>query len=345
MAAIAAVTFVSMTGIAAADAVTDWNEVLLGIIRAEKVTPPMATRALAVMHTAIYDAVNGCGGDYEPYLMPKGAPSGASPEAAAIQAAHDALIYLYPKYWIMLDLNESASLRSVPEGDSREDGLDWGAKCATAIVDSRKNDGWNVVVPYVPTIAPGWWVPTPSDIRRRAVAELAIGGLLVHAGRQRLSLAGGHRRSIARNTRPRSTRSGNMAGRTEACARRTRRRSPLFWNDGAGSATPPGHWNSIAQDVAFDHGNDLRANARLFALLNVAAADAAIVAWDNKYAYSHWRPVTAIHQAFSDGNAGTAYDPSWTPLIPHSAVPRIRFGPQHVQRRMFDHTRAILRYG
>ena len=86
----------------------------------------------------------------------------------------------------------------------------------------------------------------------------------------------------------------------------------LFWADGAGTVTPPGHWNLIAQEVA---GNNMRQNARLFALLNVALADAAIAAWDAKYTYNFWRPVTAIRAGDTDGNPATAPDPAWMSLI------------------------------
>src|SRR5262249_49859374 len=79
----------------------------------------------------------------------------------------------------------------------------------------------------------------------------------------------------------------------------------LFWVNGPGTATPPGHWNEVAQAVAAGRGNSLAENARLFALLNLALADAAIVSWDAKYTYDFWRPVTAIRAADTDGNPDT----------------------------------------
>jgi PAP2 superfamily len=88
-----------------------------------------------------------------------------------------------------------------------------------------------------------------------------------------------------------------------------------FWADGAGTFTPPGHWNQIAQDVARDNFNSLVDNARLFATLNVAQADAAICCWDTKYTYSFWRPITAIRNADKDGNDQTTLDTSWTSLL------------------------------
>jgi len=88
-----------------------------------------------------------------------------------------------------------------------------------------------------------------------------------------------------------------------------------FLADGTGTITPPGHWNQIAQGVARQEGNTLAENARMFAMLNVAMADAGIAAWDAKYTYNSWRPITAIRDAADDGNDATTADPNWTPLL------------------------------
>src|SRR5262249_17554473 len=87
------------------------------------------------------------------------------------------------------------------------------------------------------------------------------------------------------------------------------------WNDGLGTAFAPGYWNKIAQSVAADQGLDLVSDARLFALLNIATADALISCWDAKYTYSLWRPVTSIPAADTDGNPDTEPDAGWTPLL------------------------------
>ena len=89
----------------------------------------------------------------------------------------------------------------------------------------------------------------------------------------------------------------------------------LFWADGAGTETPPGHWNKIAQQLARKRKYGLVETARLFAALNVAMGDAGIVCWETKYAYNWWRPITAIRNAASDGNSETEPDPTWTPLL------------------------------
>jgi hypothetical protein len=108
----------------------------------------------------------------------------------------------------------------------------------------------------------------------------------------------------------------------------------LFWADGAGTVTPPGHWNVIASDVATARGNRMRQNARLFAVLNIAMADAAIAAWDAKDTYNFWRPVTAIRLGDTDGNPATTPDPTWTPLIITPPFPDYisgHAGERHVQ--------------
>jgi hypothetical protein len=89
----------------------------------------------------------------------------------------------------------------------------------------------------------------------------------------------------------------------------------LFWADGGGTATPPGHWNQIAADVSMSQGRTLAENARTMAMLNLAMADAGIVCWDAKYVYDLWRPIDAIQQADIDGNPQTMADPDWLPLL------------------------------
>jgi hypothetical protein len=99
-----------------------------------------------------------------------------------------------------------------------------------------------------------------------------------------------------------------------------------FWANGGGTWTPPGHWNRVAQIVGDARGNTVVENARLFALLNIALADAAIVSWDNKYAFNHWRPVTAIAGTQDDGNEDTQSDPDWLPLLNTPPFPEYTSG-------------------
>jgi hypothetical protein len=105
-------------------------------------------------------------------------------------------------------------------------------------------------------------------------------------------------------------------GATNSTTRTSEQREiALFWADGPGTETPPGHWNKIAQQLARKRGYGLVETARLFAALNVAMADAAVVCWDTKYTYNWWRPITAIRAGANDGNPATEPDPNWTPLL------------------------------
>ena len=130
----------------------------------------------------------------------------------------------------------------------------------------------------------------------------------------------------ARRTRRISRRSGVWAGpdSTERTAEQTL--IARFWADGAGTATPPGHWNQIADDVARQRDTDLVQNARLFALLNIALADAGIASWDAKYYYGFWRPITAIREAGADGNALTMPETDWSPLLATPPFPSYTSG-------------------
>ena len=100
----------------------------------------------------------------------------------------------------------------------------------------------------------------------------------------------------------------------------------LFWADGPGTVTPPGHWNIIARDLATQRKLSLAENARLFALLNITVADAAILCWDCKYDCNFWRPITAIREADTDKNPATEKDPAWTPLIETPPFPEYTSG-------------------
>ncbi len=90
---------------------------------------------------------------------------------------------------------------------------------------------------------------------------------------------------------------------------------PRFWADNAGTSTPPGHWNNLAQQIAMAEGNSTADNARLFAMLDITLADAAIVSFNAKYNDDFWRPITAIQNADTDGNDLTVPDPTWQPFL------------------------------
>ena len=297
-----------------ADVIIDWNNVALNTIRQAGTSPPVASRALAMMHAAMYDAVNATDLTYNAYHSYQTALPGSSAEAAAAVAARDVLVSIYPQYAANYDTALASSLASIPDGPSKTNGLSLGHATASDIVAWRANDNWNMVVQYTPSTDPGKWRPTPPAYAPALLPNwpyvntfsMSSGSQFRGTGIPALDSP----EYAADFNETKSIGALNSATRT---AYQTQ--TAFFWADGGGTATPPGHWNSIAQTVAQQQGNTLLQNARLFALLNVSMADAAICAWDNKYAYSAWRPITAIRLANEDGNPLTDPDPTWTPLL------------------------------
>ncbi|HBL30135.1 MAG TPA: chemotaxis protein CheB, partial [Acidobacteria bacterium] len=147
-------------GSARADAVLDWNGVLLGAIRVDKTPPPKASRAMAVVNVAIFDAVNGILGGATPYHVTDHPPAGASAEAAAVAAAHRALAALYPAQQATFDAAYQTSLAALPDGASKTDGIAWGQEVADAILDLRADDHSGATVAWESPVGGGWWVPT-----------------------------------------------------------------------------------------------------------------------------------------------------------------------------------------
>ncbi len=278
------------------DVVTDWNTAALDAIRAGRTPPPIASRSLAILHVSIYDAVNGIARTDEPYLVQSSASASASREAAASAAAHKALVNLFPAAVSSFDALHAAILAGIPNGPQKTAGIVWGEFVANQILAARANDGSDAIVPPPGGSGPGVWVPPPPAF---APYLLPQWGFVVPFGMRSSpqfrppglpSLDSEQYAADYNEVKELGAAVGST--RTEEQAQ-----IALFWADGAATETPPGHWNSIAQIIAAGQGNTLEENARLFALLNIAMADAAICAWDAKYTFHFWRPVTAINFA------------------------------------------------
>ena len=291
---------------ARADVVTDWNNAALDAIRSGNTPPPIASRNLAILHASIYDAVNGIARTNEPYLVQSAVPASASRPAAASAAAHQALVNLFPANASSFDALHAAILAGIPDSPQKRAGIVWGEFVANQILVARANDGSDAVVPPPVGSGPGVWVPTPPAFLPYLLPQW---GFVVPFGM--------NSSSQFRPPGPPSLDSQDYAADYEevkqlgALVGSTRTDDQteiaLFWADGAGTETPPGHWNSIAHTIADARGNTLEENARLFALLNIAMADAAICSWDAKYTFDFWRPVTAI--AFAEPQL------NWTSFI------------------------------
>jgi hypothetical protein len=324
-----------VAGAAAAEVVVDWNKVALNAIRTDKTPPPKASRALAMAHVAVFESVNALTGKtYASYFAGAGPgvgdgsfppPAVGSPEASAAAAAHRVLSALYPAQQAAFDAALATSLAAIPDGQAKSDGIAYGGYAADQILAVRSNDHANDVVDVEYPGGASWWAPTPPAFAANLLPNWpTVTPWALQSGSQLRPTAPPPPNS---SEHTHAFEEVQLLGKSDSTLRTAEQTQiALFWADGSGTVTPPGHWNVIAQGLAEEHHLSLLERARLFALLNIATADAAIVSWDAKYAFSCWRPVTGIQDAGEDGNPATRPDPTWLPLISTPPFPAYTSG-------------------
>lgn len=297
------------------DPVLYWNDQLLNAIRQSSTPPPRATRAMAMMHTAVFDALNAANGSrYAGYALNTHAGD-ANGSVAASVAAHKVLTQLFPGRTAQLDGALTNYLATQPDTPATAKGASLGVRSANAVIAKRANDGASLPASYTTGTQPGQWRPTPPDFVSAALPGWGqVTPWAMTSGDQFRADAPPALDSAAYAAAVNEVRSLGGLNSTTRTADQTE--IAKFWVDGGGTATPPGHWLQIAQDLAFERQQGTMDNARMFALLAMSVADAAISAWDTKYAYNIWRPIDAIRQGDTDGNALTGDDDFWTPLLP-----------------------------
>jgi len=294
------------------NAVIEWNRTLLMIVRTPGAQPASihSTRNFAILHAAVYDAVNNIHPKFSPYLVRlPDVPRSASEIAAADEAAHDVLVFLYPAFQVSLDTELQQDLALLPDNERKAQGIAVGQAVAGQLLAARSADGANVTPPpYIPGTQPGDYQLTPPNF---APADFAQWPQVTPFALEQ-----------ADEFRPGPPPALTSAFYTEAfnevkslgfinSTTRTAEQTQIgqFWNGNIQD-----FWNEIAQTAALQRNLNLEHSARLFALLNISLADTAIAFFDAKYTYNFWRPVTAIRLAATDGNPQTDPDPTWLPL-------------------------------
>jgi membrane-associated phospholipid phosphatase len=296
--------------------VVDWNRVLLSILNTPGAQPANIhpTRSFAMLHAAIYDAVNSIDRTHEPYLVSVRAPRGASETAAADAAAHAVLVALYPAEQSTIDADYAAELAQVADGPAKEKGLMVGNRIAADTLAVRADDGSSLAPPpFVAGPAPGSYRPTPPNLAAPVFTSWGrVTPFVLEDGSQFRPLAPPALTSDAYAAALAEVQSLGSATGSARTAEQTQ--IGTFWS-------PPiqNFWNQIADSVALADHSDLPTTARLFAALDLSLADSTIAFYDAKYAYRLWRPVTAIREADDDGNAKTVGDPTWLPLAGNTA--------------------------
>lgn len=334
---------------ARADAVTDWNAHWEEAVFATGQAVPAQARFGAILHTAIYDAVNGIARKFTPYVVEESAPHGARQEAAAVQAAYTVLARLYPSRLDALNTRLEESLRRIAgqqgNSESIERGRSWGEQVANQILALRSNDGWSTTPPpYFGSFDIGAWrsiaVGPSTDGSLPAVA-MQLASLkpfaLEHPAQFRPGppYAATVTEALATEEYAADVNEVKAIGSFDS-AIRTADQTHLarMWQ-----AIGPIDLNRAARSVV--DGNSLVENARLFALANMATSDALVTSMESKFIYNLWRPHHAIRLADSDGNPATEADTGWTALI---LAPRF---PEYISNHSclttaFMHTMARL---
>ncbi len=299
-------------------AVREWNQeaARLALLASSSLAPVQQGRVMAIVQVAVHDAVNGITGKYATYLPAVAAPANASPEAAAIAAAHYALVNIFANQPIQVsNLNTLyfASLAAHGLSDS-DPGVAYGRSAAAAILAARANDNaaqaqFNYTAPgagepgvwvpltALPALLPGWGEVTPFVLHN--ISQFGVPPPpALSSGRYARDY--NEIKVIGKNNSPTRT-----ALQTQIAT---------FW-----LGSPVAIWNQPLTQLLAASDFDLSATARAYALVYLAAADAGIACWAGKYQYNFWRPQPAIQRGDEDGNDLTEADPTWTPLF---ATPR-----------------------
>jgi hypothetical protein len=329
-----------------ANRVRAWNEIAINAsgldhmalapgenrIFGEQFGPGRASRAMAIVHIAIFDAVNAIAGRYRSYTGLSPVRASASMDAAIAQAAHDALAALYPSQWVSFDARLAQDLTQIPDGPAKSNGRDLGHRAAAAVLALRAGDGAHhaesrVGVDFIASDLPGKWRMDPiSQI------PLAMGAhwgqvqpfVLASADQFRVPPPPAMDSPEYASAFDEVKRLGGDGVVTPTARTADQTLAGIFWAyDGTPSlCAPPRLYNQIAVQIAGQMGSDGVELARLLALVNAALADAGIAIWESKYYYGFWRPVTGIREAdpgtgptgAGDDNPATVCDPTFTPL-------------------------------
>ena len=301
---------------ARADTVTDWNAITVETTMAATPDPALRGHTQVITQVAVFEAVNSIIGDYEPYLEKVPAPAGASPDAAAVAAAHRVLVSLHPDRTADLDAARTASLAAIPDGQPKIDGIAVGVAAADAILALRANDGFDVIVPYTPGKRPGDWQPTPPDFVpafRPGLGQVAPFAIESGAG-----FRASPPPPLRSEKYARAYREVKELGDANSTSRPQDRTDVARFFAVADDDTT---YYPAARQVSAAQGRTLSENGRIFALLSIAIWDSVVACFDSKYHYSTWRPITAIRAGDTDGNRRTEPDPNWEPLVPTPPFP------------------------
>ena len=280
--------------------------------------PPLAALHVAMVHGAIYDAVNAIDRSHAPYLSGLSAPSTASQAAAVAQAAHDVLYGITPvantAVRTRIDSMLTTSLAMIDPGQPKLDGIEIGADAAAAMLAARANDGRSDVEPFVPSNDVGKWrlvAPLNANVQGQfaTVLPLTLDSPDQFPTEGMPALTSAQYAAEFNEVKALGAQSGSSRTEAQTLMAGFYTANPLFF------------YNTGLRAIATDQGLSTSEQARLFVKTSMAGADALISCWDNKKLWYAWRPATAIHEAANDGNPLTSPDANWTSLFAAPGYP------------------------
>jgi len=288
-----------------ADAVTDWNQTTLEVLKAGNVLGNPWSRAMAMVHVAMSDAINSVQGRYTRYVFTAPAAPSASAEAAAVSAARQILLQLVPTQRGKIDDAYADSLARIPDGPAKNEGITLGEQAASVIQADRATDATNAPDTYRPITTPGVWVPTQPPLFPQYAQARPWGMKSADQFRP------GPPPSLTSALYARDYNETKDLGGVKSSKRTQQQTDAVrFWTQTNFGPS----WNDAARQLSEAKKLSLADNGRLFALLSMGIANSFIADWDAKFHYNFWRPVTAIRNGDMDGNDGTERDAGWTPL-------------------------------
>ena len=307
----AAIAALSFPGVARADTVTDWDAYAGNALAVTaRQSPTTASLHMAMVRGAMYDAVNGIDRSYRPYLVLPAAQPWDSMDAAAATAAYRVLLSIVPGQESVLEPLYEASLAAVADGPAKVGGIAAGEAAAAAMIAARSSDGRFGSFRFTPGFTPGAWRPDLPFFASDPFAWIAyVKPFLVESPSQFRSDGPNALASHAYAAEFAEVKA--VGARNSATRTADQTEQALYWGAEHGTLL----WGRIIRTIVTDQGLSLPENARLYAMVGLAGADANINCWNDKAFWSFWRPITAIRLADTDGNPATNADPAWEPLL------------------------------
>ena len=290
---------------AAGNVITDWDEKAASIVQpATGPLPVLAVRNIAILHIAMFDAVNSIEPRFKPYKVRLPAPPDTSKEAAAAAAAGAVLIKLVPDAAADVQSTLTTYLATLPDGEAKSKGIKLGEQVAAKILEARETDGGSIADAYRPRTRPGLYIPTPITFgwQLTTMTPFALASPSQFRAKPPPSLQSAEWAKDYNEIKDLGAKNS-----TKRTARQTE--DARFW-----LSVGPRAYNPLPRQIVITKNLDLLDSARFMALFSVVAADAVIAVMDAKYKYEFWRPITAIRNGDIDGNPATQRDAIWQPI-------------------------------